>query len=228
MKNHKLARYFLILLIVLAALGLALANISATKQEARSVSQSRGAASARTLKEKAKQAGKFVGYEQPNDAAAYPGLDQLVGNSAAVVIGIAQQNVCRLSPDGEHISIDYQVKVEYVYKGTVRQGNTITVSLPGGMVHFADGTSAEVRTPWFKKMQQGATYLLFLNQAAADQPFVTTGAAQGLFEIPTTLNSRVVKTHTGVLKDPIWKYNGMDVKAFLKEVRQAVKKADKG
>jgi hypothetical protein len=91
-------------------------------------------------------------------------------------------------------------------------------------VHFSDGTSAEVRTPWFKKMQEGTTYLLFLNQPALGQPFVTTGAAQGLFEIPTTQGSRVVKTHTGILKDPIWKYNGMDVKAFLKEVRQAIKK----
>lgn len=119
------------------------------------------------------------------------------------------------------------MNIEYVYKGSLERGKTVTVSLPGGKVLFEDGTTAEIKTPWFKKMQNGTTYLLFLNEAPGGGTFVTTGEAQGLFEIPTGEGSRTVKTHVGILRDPMWKYQNMDVRAFLKELRKAVKNSAK-
>lgn len=54
--------------------------------------------------------------------------------------------------------------------------------------------------------------------------FGLTGGAQGVFEIPTTPRDRVVRTHAGIQRDPMWRYQNMDVTAFLREVRQATKK----
>jgi len=175
-----------------------------------------------TLKQKAKQHRKFVS-EQATPAAAYTELAQLAANSSDIVIGTAQQNVCRLSKDGNTITTDYQVTLEHTYKGKLHQGNTITVSLPGGLVQFADGTSAEIKAPWFKKMQQGVTYLFFLNRSSDGPKFVPTGDAQGIFEIPTTRRDRLVKTQSGRPQDPLWKYNKLDVIDFLKQVRAVAK-----
>ena len=50
-----------------------------------------------------------------------------------------------------------------------------------------------------------------------------TGGPQGIFEIPTTSITWAVKSHTMVPTDPMLKYNGMNVKDFFKELRQAVK-----
>lgn len=182
----------------------------------------------RPLKDKAKQAGQFIKNEPPNKTPRHADLNGLASHSTAVAIATATQNVCRLSADGRSITIDYPMNVQYAYKGDLQEGSPITVSLPGGKVIFPDGTTAEVRTPWFKKMQGGATYLLFLSPGDRNGDYVTTGGAQGLFEIPTDPHNRKVRTHTGLLKDPMWKYQNMDVRDFLKEVHQATKKDSKG
>lgn len=174
----------------------------------------------RPLKERAKGAGRFVVTEKSHPPA-YQGLNELAANSSAVVIGTPQDNVCRLTPDGRSITIDYRVSVRHTYKGGLKEGDTITVSLPGGAAVLDDGTRVEVQTPWFKKMQDGKTYALFLNDAGGRAVFKPTGGPQGVFEIPVTKESRAVKSHSGVQADPIWAYHGMDVFAFLKEVRKA-------
>lgn len=179
---------------------------------------------ARPLREKAKQTGYFREVEAPNRTAIYRDLADLNNHSAAVIIGTAQQNVSTLSRDGRSISLDYSVRVEYAYKGKLHEGNVIIVSLPGGRVKFDDGSTAEVSTPWLKKMQNGKTYALFLTQETSGS-FVTTGDAQGIFEIPTTPDVKVVQSHSGVAEDNIRKYNGMDVKSFLRELRQATGKS---
>ena len=86
-----------------------------------------------------------------------------------------------------------------------------------------DGTTAEVKTPWFKKMQHGSAYALFLTEGDRPGTFATTGVAQGVFGIPTTAEDRTVKVHSGLLMDFVWKYQGMNVYVFLKELKQAVK-----
>jgi hypothetical protein len=51
----------------------------------------------------------------------------------------------------------------------------VTVKVPGGKVIFPDGTSAEVRTPWFKWMENRHTYVLFLTAEGDGTAYVTTG-----------------------------------------------------
>lgn len=178
----------------------------------------------RTLKEKAKQSRTFIDSKAPGKER-YADLEQLTRQSDVVVIGTPQQNVCRLTPDGRSITTDYQVRVEYSYKGRLQEGNIISVSLPGGLVEFEDGSRAEIRAPWFKKMENGHTYLLYLKNITASRPFVTTGGPQGVFEIPTSRESRSVKSNSGLPQDQMWKYHNMNVRVFFKEVRKAAKKS---
>ncbi len=177
----------------------------------------------RPLREKAKEARRYSEVKRPNKKA-FADLADLNANSSLVIIGIPQENISRLSSDGKMITLDYKVRVEYVYKGAVQEGSTITVSLPGGSWVFDDGSEAEVRTPWFKKMQNGKAYALFLNSSSRSDLFVTTGEAQGLFEIPTTKDSTFVKVQSGLPQDPVWKYQNADVKTFLKELRKVTGK----
>ena len=225
MTKHTVLKFVLALMVVLTAIGLGLShNYRGKGQRSGSVSVGNDN---QTLAEKARQARHLIGEESPNLNSRYADLEQLAGHSGSVLIGTAQKNVCRLSPDGKSSTINYDVKIEYVMKGNLKSDSHITVKLPGGSVAFPDGSSAEVRTPWFRKMQEGATYLLFLTDVGSGT-YLTTGQAQGVWEIPTSSKTRWVKSHTGIINDPMWKYQNMDVKAFLKEVRKSLNKNVKG
>jgi hypothetical protein len=218
--------------IVVIALPIALINISAAMGWPINTSVIQGAVSPnednRSLREKAKQRGNFRETQNPKSAAVYADLADLANHSNVVIIGTAERNTPVLATDGKSISLDYGVRVEYAYKGRLQAGNTITVSLPGGRVKFDDGSTAEVMTPWFKKMQNGKTYALFLQPGLGNGRFVTTGEAQGVFEIPTTQDDRTVKSHSGIQSHSVRKYHGQDVKTFLRELRQVTGKPLKG
>lgn len=175
----------------------------------------------RPLREKARDVGQYRGTELPPDLSLFNNLDDVTRGSAAIVIATANRNVCSLSQDGKTVTIDYEMKVEHSYKGRLSPAHTISVSLPGGLAKFPDGTSAEIKTPWFKKMINGKTYLLYLS-ANENRPFTTTGGPRGLFEIPTDATNRLVTSHSMIEGDPIRNYNEMDVIVFLREVKQAV------
>lgn len=177
---------------------------------------------ARPLAEKAKQNGRYVATEYPADLRSFTSLTDLVGGSHAVVIGKAISNSSDLDPSGRTLTIDYAVKIEHVYKGSVTAGETTTVSLPGGIKRFADGTSAEVRTPWLKKMINGGTYLMFLKRSS-DRRWSIVAPPRGLFEIPTTAAQRTVTSHSMLEGDPMRNYDRVDVITFLRMVKAATK-----
>lgn len=217
MRQNSILNYFSVTLTVLLVGAAVLVILGTTRRQPASA-----AVADQTLKAKAKKDRRFILTENPVGPGRYANLSSLVGESTAVLIGTPQTNISRLTADGTSITLDYQVKVEYVYKGKVRENDIITISLPGGMVTFEDGSTAEVRTPGFRKMQDGKTYALFV-VVKDNSVFVPLGGPQGIFEIPTTSATRAVKSHTLVPNDPMAKYNGMNVKDFFKELRGTVK-----
>jgi hypothetical protein len=241
MKNRRFIRLLLITIILAIPVGLIIARVGATwRSPSASLPGVAGNSSARRLlappptvkpqqiapedkrplRERAKESGGIKIDKLPKKADEFADLAELNANSSAVIIGTPLDNIMNLTPDGTSVTIDYKVRVEYVYKGGVREGGLVTVSLPGGMVRFADGSSAEVRTPWFKKMQHGTAYALFLKAGLRSGTFAPTGEAQGVFEIPTTKESRIVKTQSGLRQDRIHKYHDMDVNKFFQELRK--------
>lgn len=179
-----------------------------------------------SIKELAKQEHDLVAYQGLNNSAQYTDLNELASHSTAIIIGTAQHNSCQLSADEKRITIDYEVAVQDVIKGDLQKGRALTVSLPGGKVRFDDGTTAEVRAPWFKKMENGKTYVLFLDAGSDLGKFVTAGGPQGVFEMPADTNG-VVKSNSGRGRDPIWKYHNTNSQAFLSQIRHEVKKESK-
>ena len=231
MRKRALMNVLLVASVVAAGLGLGLgmAKISASRRLSgvarQAVPQQGSGTDIRPLRERAKQTGRYIGDQGPQKIGAFSDLAGLAGSSSAVIIGIPQDNVTALSPDGKSATIDYKVRVMYVYKGRLQEGDVITVSLPGGRVSFEDGSVAEVRTPWFKKMMNGKAYALFLAPSARSRVFATTGEAQGVFEIPMTEKDKTpVQSSVGLPNDPMWKYHGKDAKDFLKELRRVTGK----
>ena len=174
----------------------------------------------RSIKEKAKASGRYVGTEYPPKLNQFATLDALSARADAIVIAKALSNISQVSQDGKAVTIDYDMRVEHVYKGALKENDTASVSLPGGLARFADGTSAQINVPWFKKMVNGQTYLLFLSKSPASS-WVPTGSARGVFQIPTTTDTRKVTSHSLIQGDPMAQYNDMDVNTFLRAVKAA-------
>lgn len=180
----------------------------------------------RPLKDKAKEVGRYVAAEYPPNFDNLNTLGELAKKADAVVIAKALNNISQLSPNGKSATIVYEMSVLHTYKGTLGAESGISVSLPGGLARFSDGTSAEIRTPWLKKMLNGGTYLLFLRREP-DRAWTLTGGPRGLFEIPTTAANRKVVSHALIDGDPMRAYDGMEVAEFLRTLRQSLPRGKK-
>ncbi|MDQ3221317.1 MAG: hypothetical protein M3Q26_11340 [Acidobacteriota bacterium] len=127
--------------------------------------------------------GGYMGSLDPNPDWLRFDIEMLTKNSHAMIIGVPLRNKGKLSIDGSTVNTVYEVVVYEVIKGNVEQGSVITVALPGGKISFADGITAEIRTPGFRKMKNGKTYALFLNESNDDGVFNLTAGPQGLLEL---------------------------------------------
>lgn len=173
------------------------------------------------LREAAKLKGRYVASINTSHWLKFD-LESLTKNSAAVIIGRPLSSVSRLTPDGEQITTEYQININEVLKGNLTANEKISLSLPGGIVVFEDGTSAEVKTPDEERIENGKTYLLFLSpKKGATDGFVATGGAQGLFELPPDKSGVKPKGHR---VDPVQKYKNRPTDKFVEEIREAVRK----
>lgn len=135
-------------------------------------------------REAARLKGHYVGTSDPNWDWANFNLEELTKTSAAIIVGVPQTSIAQLSPTGDQITTNYKVKVENVIKGNLAASNVVEVSMLGGRVEFEDGTSAEIQTPDFERMQNGKRYILFLYaNRNGSEVFLLTGGPQGLFEL---------------------------------------------
>lgn len=174
-----------------------------------------------TLHEAAKIAG---GHFQTNTAynAGWvdynlPGLKE---ESQAIVIGVAMDNVCRLSKDETSAETVYQFRVERVLKGSQRTGDTVTVVLPGGRVSFDDGMVAQENVPSYPRMVNGHRYVLFLMNGAGvgGKEYAPTGGPKGIVEL---LENGTVRSFAKTELDDMAKYNGTTEANFLEAVENA-------
>lgn len=175
------------------------------------------------LREAAKLKGHYVQDFNPHWDFGRFDIEGLTKNSAIVVVGVPTKKVgSRLSRSGQSIVTEYEVVVKETIKGTISQGGTINVLLPGGRVEFEDGTSAELRTPTFEQMRVNGTYTLFLSESESEAgDYVLTGGPQGLVEI---VNDTTLKSH-GRGTDPVSEQvKDKNKESFLEEVRSSAEK----
>src|SRR5258706_5629669 len=76
----------------------------------------------RPLKDKAKEAGRYVAAEYPPKFDKLNTLGDLAKEADAVVIAKALHNISQLSPNGKTATIIYDMSVLHVYKGTLGTG----------------------------------------------------------------------------------------------------------
>ena len=168
------------------------------------------------LREAARIRGHYVGSIRASHFLKYD-LESLTAHSGNIIIGSPIDNSIHLSSDGQMITTWYRIKIRRSMKGKLQPNETVTVSLPGGKLVFEDGTSAEIKTPDLEGMQNGQTYILFLNPVMrADGAFNLTGGSQGLFEIDSKRH-RVKPNGDSV--DPVQKHKDRDVEAILEEIK---------
>ena len=163
--------------------------------------------------------GHFVASTETHTWMGYS-LPQLVQASHLIVLGTADSNHCSITRDGQKIVTEYRIQVNQVYKGKASAGQTIIVALPGGKVEFEDGTTAELITPHFRKMENGRQYVLFLEERhpLGGEGYTLTGLQQGLFSFSPD-GSTVVSHALPV--DSIYKEtNNEGAPLFLKILRE--------
>ena len=174
------------------------------------------------LREVAKLKGHYVAEYNPHWDLLPFSVETLTKNSAAVIVGRFTKKLDARLPDRRVIFTDYEVAVEELVKGDIKQAQTIVVTLPGGRIVFEDGTSAEQTTPTFKHPLIGRAYALFLmEEATVPSVFFLSGGPQGMFDIE---DSAGVRSH-GKREDPA----AVETKAenresFLKNVRELARK----
>ncbi|HEY0321237.1 MAG TPA: hypothetical protein VGC66_09805 [Pyrinomonadaceae bacterium] len=170
-------------------------------------------------REAARVKGNFKGNFDPHWDWAQLDIESLTKYSEIVLVGVASKNLgSRLATQGQLIVTDYEVLSHEIIKGSIREGETIKVSLPGGRVQFEDGTSAELVTSGFQ-LEEGKTYVLFLfRESDQSDTFTLVAGPQGLFELPSDGKSI---NPSGRPTDPAVKETkNKDVKSFLKEIRE--------
>lgn len=173
------------------------------------------------LREAAKLKGHYVREYDPHWDLLIP-LETLTKDSVAVIVGRFTKKLDARIPDSMVIFTDYEVAVNELVKGNLKQAKTIVVTVPGGRVDFEDGTSAEQTTPTFERPRIGRTYTLFLTtENAVPSVFFLMGGPQGIFDIE---DSSAVKSH-GREDDPsAVETKGQNRESFLKNVRELARK----
>jgi hypothetical protein len=226
MNNAKVNKRVLIAVTLIGVLVVAVGLVSALwgpdasgqNSDASDHSKVRDALRRGGLREAARIKGRYVASTDVHWDFGQFDVETLTKNSTAVIVGVPRRTLGgRLSADGQTILTDYEVSVSERIKGAMPQGSTITVSLPGGLVKFEDGTSAELKTPEFDHFKTGATYTLFLSETEnAYNVFTLSGGPQGMVEI---VNDTTLKSH-GRPTDPVSKEVKVKGKeAFLEDVR---------
>lgn len=175
------------------------------------------------LRAAAKLKGNYVLEYSPHWDWGRFDLETLTKGSTAVIVGrFTKKAKTRLSGEGLMIFTDYEVSVDELVKGEIKQSETIVVTLPGGRVSFEDGTSAEVTTPSFEHPQIGRSYTLFLmTETAVPSVFFLAGGPQGMFDLE---DSSGVKSH-GLPEDlTAVETRGKSREAFMKTVRELARK----
>jgi hypothetical protein len=174
------------------------------------------------LREVAKLKGIYVAEYNPHWDWGKFDVESLTKNSAAVIVGRFTKKLDARLIDSKVIFTDYEVAVEELLKGDIKQAQTIVVTLPGGRIFFEDGTSAEMTTPSFEHPLIGRAYTLFLmEEAAVPSVFFLSGGPQGMFDIE---DSAGVKSR-GRPDDPgAVETKGKSREAFMKNVREQARK----
>lgn len=138
-----------------------------------------------TLRERAEQSGgRLTVTDNSYHAIHYADIRSMINDSETIVVGTTLRNECQLTPDDKNINTIYQVHIEEVLRGTVKVGQIITLSVPGGLKVFSSSAWTAVQVPDFRQLRNSKRYTFFLQRNPTNYSFTLTGGFQGAFELP--------------------------------------------
>jgi hypothetical protein len=163
----------------------------------------------------------YVVSERSSGWAKY-NLEDLSKHSSTIIVGTPVFSSSQLSPSGEMIFTEHQVRVEQTLKGKVQPSGVVRLTVLGGKVTFEDGSSAEIKTPDQGPIEVGKTYIFFMHEKDSLLPnsLSLTGGGQGLFELrqDSTIEPRGDKI------DTVQVYKKQSAVTFTEEIKAIVKK----
>lgn len=137
-------------------------------------------------------------------------LEQITCGADAAVVGKVTGKKSQLTEDGTAVFTDYEVQVDEVVDNNapkvVQQGESITVTRPGGAVEL-DGNVIRMVDRSFTPFDVGDRYLLFLRRVAATGAYQAVGRENG-FKLD---GSRVLRLTEKELPYPFGYENGADL-----------------
>ena len=131
-------------------------------------------------------------------------LKELADVSAMIVIGTPHRATCHLTRDGRSIETAFVVDLETIVKG---EGgfSSVTVFTPGGKIGFADGSTAEVKTPGFLRPQMQHRAVWFLKQRAGEGYTLSRGRL-GVYDLDLDASRRAFVVAAGGFDTPLGRH----------------------
>ena len=173
------------------------------------------------LREGARLKRVYVSYQRTTGWGKYF-IETLASTSAVIIVGKPLSSSSSLTASGENIITEHKIRVERVLKGTPKQGELITVTVPGGKVTFEDGSSAEIQTPDLGPIVAENRYIFFLRTSDdMTDSFGLTGGGQGLFELSSS--DSTVKP-LGHETDLVQRHKDQEITDFISEIESAVQR----
>lgn len=217
--NKTLERRVLIL-ITLAALAIAGAFVGKIYSSS-NLGEAAAAASSKSLRDRAAAAPgqHFKGYLGFKPNTVYQNVDGLLQASSDVITGKVVRNHCEFGPNETSIKTNYVVSVSEVFKGTLKSGDKIVVTRPGGRVQLEDESYAEVEVLFAgKHMMNNRSYVLFLTKVGDD--YTSVGGPQGIFRV---LGNNIEPADPWKAHPVVSLYSDMNTNVFLGQIRQGAK-----
>ncbi len=151
----------------------------------------------------------------------YSHVKELSRDSTIIVLAVVESSSSRLLPSRRKFVVtDYQIAIRSSLKGSLKRGDNVTITMPGGSVQVDNQHSRELTRPQFwKDPEIGTTYVFFL-VPYSNSSFALTGGPQGMFAI--SANKRIVPQ--GLKQDSLTRANrNKELKLFLQELKEVVK-----
>ena len=155
----------------------------------------------------------------------YADVKELSRDSTNIVLAVVESSSSRLLPsERKFVVTDYQIAIRSSLKGSLKRGENVTITLPGGSVQVDDKNSVKLkRAQFWKGPEIGTTYVFFL-VPYRNSSFGLTGGPQGMFAI--SANKRIVPQ--GFEQDSLARDNrNKELTLFSQELKEIVKNQQK-
>jgi hypothetical protein len=175
------------------------------------------------LHEKAlKNNGQFTLIYRAAAGTVYSSLEELGGDSDVIVVGRLVGKRGHFNDARTTVVTDHSFIIESVYKGNVKTGDTIIVSMNGGRARHRDGSTVTASACDERPVARNIPYLIFMQKRKDDnRGYTFTGGAQGAYEL-NSVSGLVMPAYLNEAHPIVRQFANVRNEQFLAAVGNAV------